>query len=663
MGVPHIFGKTDADAVFGLAYAHAEDDFKTIQDLLMGARGMLGSVYGAKFAPVDYFVHLIGVWDDINNRYEKEIPSEIKNICDAYAAGINKYASENKNKRIAKLYPLHGSDIIAGWMYQLPYLYGIEGVLAKLFKEEKPSFSYLGKTIKKDIDPLNIDLIGSNVIGVAPTKSADGFTRLLINTHQPWSGPTSWYEAHMHSEEGINMVGGLFPGSPLVNHGHNKDIGWSFTSNSPDLVDIFELEMNPQNENQYMFDGEWKDLEVKVSKINVKIWGPIRWTVKKEIYRSIHGPVLKQSHGVYAIRYSGMHEMRTIEQFYRMNKSRNITEFKEAMKMQALPMYNTGYADKSGNIFYVYNAMIPKRSENYNWSGYVPGNTSLTLWNEYINFENLPQVTNPPGGYFQNCNANPFLATGNREDISPENITITAGIETHQTNRSIRVINLFESDPLIDREEFFQYKYDLQYEKTSVMAYAINRFVEDIETKDLEILAAVDLLKKWNLRTDKDNRAAALAILTFPLRFDIADYQHDIDNITNNLRAAINKLKTNFGRFDVPLGDVQRLIRGDIDVPLDGGPGNLRAIYSKWQDGKLVAHTGDCYVQIVEWSPEGEVSAQSIHQFGSAVNDVKSKFYNNQSVLFSDKKMKPVWMEIKDIKNNLHSEYRISSKN
>ena len=101
MGVPHIFGNTDADAVFGLAFAHAEDDFKTIQDLLMGARGMLGSEYGPKLALVDYYVHLIGVWDDINARYDKEIPEPIKKICEAYAAGINEYASKNKDKRIA----------------------------------------------------------------------------------------------------------------------------------------------------------------------------------------------------------------------------------------------------------------------------------------------------------------------------------------------------------------------------------------------------------------------------------------------------------------------------------------------------------------------------------------------------------------------------------
>ena len=189
------------------------------------------------------------------------------------------------------------------------------------------------------------------------------------------------------------------------------------------MVDVFELEINPDNENQYMFDGVWKDLETKDVNIQVKLWGPIKWTVTEKVYRSIHGPVLKRPHGSYAIRYSGMHEMRTLEQFYRMNKSTNLNEFKEAMKMQALPMYNAGYADKSGNIFYVYNAMIPKRSERYDWSGYVPGNTSDALWHDYINFDDLPQTTNPPGGYFQNCNANPFLATGKREDISPKEIS------------------------------------------------------------------------------------------------------------------------------------------------------------------------------------------------------------------------------------------------
>ena len=661
MGVPHIFGETDADAVFGLAYAHAEDDFKTIQDLLMGARGMLGAKYGMKFTPVDYYVELIGVWEDINSRYNKEIPEEIKLICEAYAQGINKYAFENQNDIEKELFPLTGEDIIAGWMYQIPYLYGIEKVLGKLFERNKPNFSSNYNSQKKDLDPLNIDLIGSNVIAVAPKKSDDGYTRLLLNTHQPWSGPTAWYEAQIHSEDGLNMTGGLFPGSPFVNHGHNENIGWSFTSNNPDLIDVYELQINPLNENQYLYDGEWKDLIVRKIKLKVKIFGPLKWTFNRDIYKSIHGPVLKQPHGTYAIRYSGINEMRTLEQFYKMNKSKNMEEFKNAMKMQALPMYNTGYADKKGNIFYVYNALIPKRIKGYNWNGVLPGNTSKTLWTEYIKFQDLPQTTNPSSGYFQNCNANPYLATGFPQEITSNGITNDAGIETHQTNRSLRAIKLYGGDSKISRTDFYNYKFDNQYEKNSVMAYAIDSFVEDFESDDLELLAAIDLLKNWNLRTDFDNRVAALAILTFPLEFDISKYKHDVDKITKNLKESILKLKSSFGRFDVPLGEVQRLIRGDVSYPLDGGPGNMRAIYSKWEDGKMVAKVGDCYVQIVEWSPEGKVSAQSIHQFGSSTNDQNSKFFKNQSKLFSEKKMKQVWSTIEDIKNNLYSSYNVTS--
>ena len=662
MGVPHVFGKNDADAVFGLAYAHAEDDFNTIQDLLLGARGKLGSVYGVKYAPVDYYVALIGVWEQINKRYDNEIPQDIKKICDAYAAGINKYASENPKIVRSEIFPLKGKDVIAGWMYQIPYLYGIEKTLSKLFKKEKPVFSSdIFLDDEYNFDPLKIDLIGSNVIGVGPKKSADGFTRLLVNTHQPWSGPTAWYEAHMKSENGLNITGGLFPGSPLVNHGHNDSLGWSFTSNSPDLIDVYELEMNPLNENEYLFDGSWKKLEVEETKIKIKVLGPIKWTINKKIYRSVHGPVLKQEHGTYAIRYSGINDMRTLEQFYRMAKSKNIEEFKNAMSMQALPMYNTGYADKSGNIYYVYNALLPVRDNDYDWRGVLSGNTSNTLWTDYIPFKDLPQVTNPDAGYFQNCNANPFLATGFRKDISSFGINETAGIEGHQTNRSLRAIRLYGGDSSITREEFYNYKFDNQYEKNSVMAYAIDRFIEDFKSQDLELLAAVDLLKNWNLRTDLDNKAAALAILTFPLTFDIADYKHDVDLITDRLIDSIKKLKSHYGRFDVPLGDVQVLVRGGLELPLDGGPGNMRAIYTEWKDGKMIAKTGDCFVQIIEWSPEGKVSSKSIHQFGSATNDENSIFYNNQSKLFAERKMKKVLFSLDDIEKDLYKKYNVSS--
>ena len=132
----------------------------------------------------------------------------------------------------------------------------------------------------------------------------------------------------------------------------SPDIGWSHTVNDPDLIDVFRLTINPNNENQYLFDGEWLDLSVKKIKIKVKIFGFFYWKVKRVLYDSILGPVLKTDHGTYAIRYASMGDVRLVEQWYRMNRSRNLSEFKEAMSMHAIPMFNTGYADKSGNIYY-----------------------------------------------------------------------------------------------------------------------------------------------------------------------------------------------------------------------------------------------------------------------------------------------------------------------
>ena len=164
-----------------------------------------------------------------------------------------------------------------------------------------------------------------------------------------------------------------------------------------------------------------------------------------------------------------------------------------------------------------------------------------------------------------------------------------------------------------------------------------------------QLLAAVDLIKNWNLRTDLDNKAAALAILTFPLTFDIADYKHDVDLITNRLIDSIKKLKSHYGRFDVPLGDVQVLVRGELELPLDGGPGNMRAIYTEWYDGKMIAKTGDCFVQIIEWSPEGKVSSKSIHQFGSAISNKSSEHYADQAYLFSEERLKPSLLNLEEI--------------
>jgi len=375
----------------------------------------------------------------------------------------------------------------------------------------------------------------------------------------------------------------------------------------------------------------------------VKIVGPFSWTFKREVKTSIHGPVVEFNHGSYALRISSTKDLRFIEQWYRMGKSTNITEFKEAMKIHAIPMFNTGYADRDGILYYVYNAKIPKRDPRFEWNKIMAGETKQNLWYEYIPFERLPQVYDPLEGFYQNCNSSPYLATGSRVDASKP-LPDWTGIEKHQTNRALRALETFGIDPSISREEFFEYKFDVEYSRESILADVRKRYINDMKNKGIpeKFGPAINLIKNWNLRADSSNTAAALSILTLPNAFRYEDLKYNADSITIKLKESISFLEKNFGKINIPLGRVNRLLRGKTSLPLSGGPGTLRAVYSKKSGKVYKAVAGDCYIQAVEWGPEGQQSAWSIHQYGSATRDQGSIHYDDQSKLFSKHEMKQI---------------------
>ncbi|MFQ5627485.1 MAG: acylase, partial [bacterium] len=500
---------------------------------------------------------------------------------------------------------------------------------------------------------------GSNTFAIAPSRSADGKTRLAINSHQPWEGPAAWYEAHLKSEEGWDMVGGLFPGSPVILHGHNRHLGWAHTVNRPDLIDVYVLEINPDNPEQYKFDGEWQELDIRETPIRVKLFGPFYWTVKREVLWSIHGPVVRQPHGTYAIRIAGYGRIRQIEQWYRMNKAQNFSEWQEAMRIGAMPMFNTGYADKDGNIFYIYNGLLPKRAEGYDWSKYLPGNSSETIWDEYLPFEKLPQVNNPLSGFIQNCNSSPFRTTIGPGNPDSASYTSTYGIETRMTNRSLRALELFGFDESITPDEFYAYKFDIKYSKKSAMAGILRKLLDVSAPQDSLLQNALDELKGWELRTDKQSTGAALAVLSFQRYFSANLDTLQTSTLLARLKKTARKLQQKFDRLDVPWGDVNRLIRGEVDLSLDGGPDVLRAVYGRLRDdGRLQGSAGDCYVLLVEWDQDGTVHSQSVHQYGSATLDQTSPHYADQTELFANLKMKPVWINEAEIRANLEAEYR-----
>ena len=638
-GVPHIFGHSDADVAFGLGFAHSEDDYATIQDVALATRGRLAASEGAKAAPGDYLVHAMHVWETIDARYDRDLPADVKRVLEGYADGVNYYAALHPDAVKPGLLPLTGKDIAAGFVFKTPFFYGFADILKKLTADTggKPALP-----------------IGSNGMAVAPSRSADDATRLLVNSHQPYAGPVAWYEAVLQSDEGWHVAGGFFPGSPFMLHGHNEHLGWANTVNEPDLVDIYRLTINPANENQYRLDGKWRDFKVEDAAIRVKIFGPLIWTVHRPVLFAAQGPVFKTDHGVFAVRYAGMGEVRQVTQYYRIDKARDLGEWKQAMRLQALPSINYVYADEKGNIGYLYNGQFPVRKDGVNWQGYIPGDRSELIPTAIVPFDRLPQLWNPKSGFVFNSNNTPFQATDPADDLKARDYPAWMGIQSNMTNRAQRALETFGADTAIGEAAFRKYKFDVRYSAKSDMAKIIAELCRPVRDPK-----ACDLLTHWNLSADIHNRGAALAILTAE---PVIRARHDHDwSLTpiESLKRAEQTLIDHFGRVDPEWGKVNRFRRGTMDVPIDGGPDTYRAVYGLPQpDGTLTAVDGDTLIMFVTWDKAGKLSSQSIHQFGSATLDRQSKHYADQSPLFVAMKTKPVLFTKDQLKGHIEADYR-----
>ncbi len=662
-GVPHIFGKTDADAAYGLAYVECEDDWTNMEDNILIARAHLASVRGKDWAKFDYLVQFFRVREFVDAKYEKELSPEVRAVLDGYAAGINHFAALNPKIMPNIPLPVTGKDIAIAGALKAPFFYGLEKDLEKLFGEK--GGATVGKKGTEIVKALtenpytNGYPIGSNAWAVGRNRSADGAVRLAINSHMPWTGPVTFYEAHLHSEQGWNMTGGTFPGGPVIFLGHDENKGWCHTINRPDLDDIYKLEVNPANPNQYKFDGGWRDFDRATAKIRVRLLGPISWTFKREMLWSVHGPAVRRSDGVYAISFAGYGEIGQVEQWFRMNKARSLEEFRAAMALNKLSSLNTLYADKDGSLFYAYNGQFPVRASGYDWKGILPGDTSKTLWQGRYPFEKLPQIANPVSGFIQTCNSTPFRTTDGEGNPKPEDFPSEMGIETGMTNRGLRALECYGADPSITHDDFYAYKFDKTYSIESDFAKRIGEIAAAKMPEDPLIQQAAKIITGWNRETAKENMSAALAVMAVEKYVDSWDPPADPFDPVTAVKAGAEAMMKTFGKLEVPWHEVLRLRRGKVDLGLGGGPDCLRAVdVAHGKDGKLHGVNGDCYFALVEWDKDGRLHSESIHQFGSATLDEKSPHFADQAPLFADEKMKPVLLTEAEVKTHLEKEYR-----
>ncbi len=640
-GVPHVLGRRNADAAYGLGFAQAEDDFPTVSQVLLATRGRLAAVEGLGAAPTDYVAALLEPYRRLEQGYERDLPPDLRAVLEGYADGVNHYAALHPEEVPPGLLPVTGRDIAAGFIFKTPFFYGLDRELRRL--NDLPA------------DPLPK---GSNGVAVAPSRSADGATRLLVNSHQPYTGPVAWYEAVVRSEEGWHVAGGFFPGSPFLLHGHNAHLGWANTVNAPDLVDTYRLVVDADQPGRYLLDGHWVPFRSRSVPIRVKLFGPFHWTFHREARWSVHGPVLETRSGTYALRFAGIGETRQALQYWRLNQARNREEWQAAMALQALPSINYVYADAVGNIGYVYNGQFPRRQPGVDWSGVLPGDDSALVWRQYAPYGEVPQLWNPASGVLFNANHSPFVATVGTGGLVPTRFPVEWGLQRNMTNRAWRLLETFGADGSITAEEFRHYKYDDAYSLRSAVAEARDEFLH-VAPATPAIAAAQQLLLRWDLRTDRANPAAALGLAATQARLGDEDRGLAPLEPGRALEQGIRQTRAASGRLDAPWGEVNRLRRDDADLPLAGGPDTLRAVYGRPdRDGRLAAIAGDTYIMFVTWDRAGRLESESIHQFGSATSRPRSRHHADQAAWFAAQRTKPVRFTEAQLVGHVVEDYR-----
>ena len=686
-GTPHIYGHTDADVAYGVARAHAEDDFTTLQDVIAMARGRYGAIAGKDGAAVDYVYYLLDARGTAERDYPK-LPADTRALFEAYATGLNDYAKAHPGEvKLARLFPVNGMDVAAGFALRQPFFFGLNNVIQPLV-EGKPLRPEGGPAIPSVkptqgvVQPMTVTtpaplsspssspqastrpmplpwgeagaLDGSNAFAVAPKKSG-GETILVSNSHQPWRGGVAWYELTVQSDQGWHFTGATFPGSPYPFLGHNEHLGWTNTVNRPDLVDVYKLVLDKDG-THYKLGNRWLPLEKRRVLLPVR-FGPIVLPVFKTVYRSVHGPVIINKNGAFAFRYAGIDRLGQLDAYYRLNKATNLAQWQAVLARMEIPSTNFIYGDEKGNIAYVYNAAIPDRKPGPNWRGVLRGDDPSLIWTGPVAYDKLPKYINPASGWLFNSNNTPFIAAGPGSDLNPADFAPELGIELDMTNRARRAWTLMSKAKLLDNAGLARVKWDTGYVDAGYIAHMFKALKAlDLSGKP-ELAKARQLLLDWDMQEDNDGRGDALALLVIKPYMSAA-YQHDEwPDAAKVLGDAVDHLHRYFGRLDPPMSEMLRLRQGKVDLPLDGGSDTLRAS-TTWdvdKDGRLAVKHGDSFIQWTQWVPGKRVTSTSIVPYGAAYMRPDSPHFADQSTLFIQHRLKPDHFWRDDVIANAHS--------
>lgn len=638
-GIPHVFAPTDPEVAYGIAWAHAEDDFETLQLVVLSGKAKVGTALGRKGAEADYVIQLLRCRETVEAQWNT-LSADFLALIKGYVAGLNAYAKAHPSEvKYKKAFPFNEKEYMTAVVFSISLFCGVDDIIPQI----------LGGKVAT-IPGFKTD--GSNAFAMNSAKTTNGETFLAINAHQPNTGPVAFYEAHLQSEEGWNMLGGLFPGGCLIFHGTNENLGWAHTVNYQDKIDLYQLETDASHKNQYRFDGQWLPLEHYKAKLRVK---GIPITIRKKYWNSKYGPTLKTEKGVFSLRVPALMDIKALEQWYRMNKARNFTEFYRALSMTSLPMFNITYADRYDTIFYVSNGKMPRRNPNpnYNWKSTLPGNTSATLWTEFKSIKELPQYINPPSGYLFNTNHSPFLATDPKYNLDRTKYDKTDGWETYHNNRSQRVTELINGDK-VDYTRFKQIKFDQQLPKELKYTYGIDSMFKLPAADYPQLAEIIKTFQQWDRKAVANSKGAAIFLYTYYYLAGklkgVPSRQITKAEAVETFQYVHDHMMKNFGKTDLTLGDVQKLVRGDDARPVWGFPDVLTASFSEpYINGMRKMTGGDAYICFVRYPKDGSLpKIESVNTFGASM-DPASPHFKDQMGMFLAQETKRMTLDKKEV--------------
>jgi len=666
-GVPHIYGKTDADAVFGLLYAQCEDDFNRVEQNYIWATGRLAEVDGEEALYSDLRAKLFMTEEEAKINYE-ESPEWLKELCDAFADGINYYLHTHPEvkprllTRFEPWMPMYFSEGSIGGDIERISTRGI-----KAFYEsgmQIPAMEELKMKKEKEMSEPQ----GSNGIAISGKLTESGNALLLINPH------TSFYfrgEVHVVSEEGLNAYGAVTWGQFFVYQGFNEKTGWMHTSTYTDVMDEFkETIVKMDDKLLYQYGEEFRPIETSEITLKYKV-GDVLKEKTYPTYHTHHGPITRRLGGQWTASAMMWEPVKALEQSFVRTKKDGYNGFREMMDIRTNSSNNTVYADAEGNIAYFHGNFVPKRDTQFDYSEPVDGSNPKTDWQGLHTVDENILLLNPENGWLQNCNSTPYTAA---LEFSPKKEDYPYYMSIDRENfRGIHAIDLLKDRKGYTLDNLIELAHDPYLPAFEKLIPGLVQAYDTHDDKNPKLREAIDALRNWDFKTSEASVAMTLAHFygtkaliwvmsgkmkkrPSPLKA-FSNIQNYISNedMLRLFETVLSELREDFGTWEMPWGEVNRYQRlnGDIQQPFDDNKPSIPVGFASGRWGALAAYgarytnntkkiygtRGNSFVAVVEFGEK--VKAKSMLAGGQS-GDPKSPHFNDQAQRYADMQFKDV---------------------